>query len=293
MISAQIMKEIKRIELKAGYLASDLLSGEYISAFKGRGMEFDEVRKYLPGDDVRSIDWKVSARMGEPYLKVFKEERELTMLIALDVSSSLYYGSNEKAKYEFAAELAAVLAFLATKNNDKVGLILYSDEIELALAPGKGKAHIWNLIKQILTHKPRSKNTNTELALKSIMNLCKRRSMVFLISDFWDQGYEKLFKQVARKHDLSCFEIFDKSEKNLFEAGVVSLEDRESGLSMLVDSSSKSLKAKFLEAFDNKSEFIAGLSKKSGASFMSMDKEIAIGDQLNYFFKRKDTRRSS
>ena len=226
MISAEIMKEIKRIELKAGYLATDLLSGEYVSAFKGRGMEFDEVRKYIPGDDVRSIDWNVSARMGEPYLKIFKEERELTMMIVLDVSSSLYFGSSDKAKYQYAAELAAVLAFLATKNNDKVGLVLYSDQIELALSPGKGKAHIWNLIKKILTHKPKSNSTNTELALKTTMNLCKRKSMVFLISDFWDKGYDKLFKQISKKHDLSCFEIFDSKEKELFEAGVLSVEDR-------------------------------------------------------------------
>ena len=292
MISAEIMKEIKRIELKAGYLATDLLSGEYVSAFKGRGMEFDEVRKYIPGDDVRSIDWNVSARMGEPYLKIFKEERELTMMIVLDVSSSLYFGSSDKAKYQYAAELAAVLAFLATKNNDKVGLVLYSDQIELALSPGKGKAHIWNLIKKILTHKPKSNSTNTELALKTTMNLCKRKSMVFLISDFWDKGYDKLFKQVSKKHDLSCFEIFDSKEKELFEAGVLSVEDRESGRSLLLDSFSKSVRTNYEKAFSAKSNFVKDLSRRSGAGFMSMNTENSIGDQLNYYFRRKEAKRS-
>ena len=275
-------------------MATDLLSGEYTSAFKGRGMEFDEVRNYLPGDDVRAIDWNVSARMGEPYLKVFKEEREMTMMIVLDVSSSLYFGSKDRAKYQYAAELAAVLAFLATKNNDKVGLILYSDHIEAAVSPAKGKAHIWNLIRKILTHEPKSGSTSTEAASKkATLNLCKRKSMVFLISDFWDQGFDKLFKQIAKKHDLSCFEIVDAKEKELFSAGVISVEDRESSRNLLIDSYDLGLRESYMKAFEEKkTERIRNLSRKSGANYLYMDSSDPIASDLAYFFKRKEHKRS-
>ncbi len=238
MLSAELLAQIRGLAFRAGYLASDALLGEYASAFKGQGWDFEEVRSYQHGDDLRSVDWPVTARMGEPFVKVFREERELTLLLLVDVSASLDFGSHGRPKRERAAELAAVLAFLATKTHDKVGLVLFSEEIEAYIAPGKGKSHIWNIIRAVMTHKAKGRKTKLDDALRFVLNTRKRRALCILISDFWARDYEGSLQQLARQHQLVCARLLDKREQQWPKAGLLWLEDKESGGKVLIDSSS-------------------------------------------------------
>ncbi len=235
MIPPELLSRIRRLELRASHLASDLLSGEYASAFKGRGWEFDEVREYLTGDDLRSIDWNVTARMGSPYVKVFREEREMTLMLLVDVSSSLFFASQYQGKHELAAELAAVLAFLAIRHQDKVGLILFSDHVEHYIAPSKGRAHVWNIIRSVLGHQAQGRGTDLSGALRFFMNVRKRRTLTFLLSDFWADSYRTQLKQLAQRHELVCTRILDPREQTLPDVGAVMLEDKETGQRLVVD----------------------------------------------------------
>jgi len=228
-LSAELLQRIKAIQVKTNYLVNDIMAGEYISAFKGRGMEFSEVREYQPGDDVRLIDWNVTARMNQPFIKEFKEERELTLMLLVDVSSSGEFGSAGKLKNEVAAEIASILAFAAIKNNDKIGLIVFSDKIEHTIPPKKGKAHIWNIIRTILNFEPEGKGTNLSLPLEYLLNIQKRKATAFLISDFQDEGYEKKLKLAKQKHDLIAISISDPREETLPDVGLIQLQDTESG----------------------------------------------------------------
>lgn len=260
MLSAELIAQIRRIELKAKHLVSDVMSGQYASAFKGRGMEFDEVREYQYGDDIRFIDWNVTARMGSPYVKVFREERELSILLMLDVSGSQHFATGLQTKLAFAAQIAAVFAFLAQKNNDRVGLVLFSDHIESYVPPSKGRSHIWHIIRQVLTHESKGARTDLRVPLEFLQRTLKRRSLCFLVSDFWcDSDYGKLLIRAAKQHDLLAVLTSDPSEVLVKNMGLLHFEDAESGLSLAIDSGDKGLHKK-LDAFYR--QHLQGLSEQ-------------------------------
>ncbi|MZG53871.1 MAG: DUF58 domain-containing protein [Nitrospinae bacterium] len=234
-LSPELLQRIKTLQVKTNYLVNDIMAGEYVSAFKGRGMEFSEVREYQPGDDVRLIDWNVTARMNQPFIKEFIEERELTLMLLVDVSSSGVFGSGQNFKNEVAAEVASILAFAAIKNNDKIGLIIFTDQIEHYIPPKKGKGHIWNIIRTILSFKPEGKATNLSLPLEYLLKIQKKKATAFLISDFQDEKYESQLKLAKQRFDLIAINIIDPREESLPEVGMVYLEDAETGDTLLVD----------------------------------------------------------
>jgi uncharacterized protein (DUF58 family) len=236
MISPELFKQIKAIQLRTSYLVNDVLAGEYTSAFKGRGMEFEEVREYKIGDDVRNIDWNVTARMHNvPYVKEFREERELTVMLLVDVSSSGQFGSHDKLKNEVAAEVASILAYAAIKSNDKVGLIVFSDKIEHYIPPKKGRSHIWRVIRSILTFKPEGSQTDISAPLEFLTKVAQRKTVSFLISDFIAEDFKKTMQMVKKKHDLIAVSVVDPRELELPTVGFIELEDAETGETILID----------------------------------------------------------
>jgi uncharacterized protein (DUF58 family) len=255
VVPKEILKKVKRIEIQTRGLVNDVFSGEYHSVFKGRGMEFSEVREYQIGDDVRSIDWNVSARMGHPFVKVFEEERELTLMLLVDVSSSGNFGTVHRMKGEIATEICALLAFSAIKNNDKVGLIIFTDRIEKYVPPKKGKKHVLRVLRELLFHKPEGKGTDIKLALEYLRRVINRRAVVFLASDFISEGYEKAMRIANKRHDLVAITITDPREVELPNVGTIEFEDAETGEVVLIDTSNSSLRdAFFSETSDAKSQ---------------------------------------
>ncbi|MFO1520345.1 MAG: DUF58 domain-containing protein [bacterium] len=247
MISKDLIQKIKQIDIKSKYLATEIFAGEYESAFRGRGMEFEEVREYQVGDDVRTIDWNVTARMGHPFIKVFREERELSVMFLVDASASQDFGTRGKLKREMAAEVAALLAYAATKSNDKVGLITFTDRVEKYIPPKKGTGHIWRVIKEILTFKPVERGTSLQGALEFLVNVLPRRVVCFLISDFLTQNFDKGLGIAARRHDLIALSLSDPAEEEIPSLGWVRLHDSETGKEEWVDTRSKEFRAKFKE----------------------------------------------
>ncbi|HOZ86577.1 MAG TPA: DUF58 domain-containing protein [Bacteroidia bacterium] len=246
METSELLKKVRKIEIKTRGLSSQIFSGEYHSAFKGRGMAFSEVREYTPGDDVRTIDWNVTARFSTPYVKVFEEERELSVVMVVDVSASGFFGTNKQFKQDLITELCAVIAFSASQNNDKVGIIFFSDKIEKFIPPKKGKSHILRIIRELIEFRPEHKQTNIEVALKYLTNVIKKRSVVFLISDFLtDNNYSDALKISNKKHDLVALRIIDKTETELPEIGLVKLKDNETGKLMWVDTGNKHFRKQF------------------------------------------------
>ncbi len=237
MLTKEILKQVRQIEIRTRGLVNQVFSGEYHSVFKGRGMEFSEVREYQFGDDIRNIDWNVTARFGHPFIKIFEEERELTVILLVDLSGSLLFGTVEKTKQQIAAELSAILAFSAMKNNDKVGLILFTDKIEKFVPPRKGKKHVLRVIREVLSFEPKGKSTNIKSALEYMNNAVKKKSIVFLISDFMDEGYEKILRMVGKKHDLIGVVLNDRREFVLPKIGMVKLTDNETGEERWIDTS--------------------------------------------------------
>ncbi|OQX88612.1 DUF58 domain-containing protein, partial [candidate division KSB1 bacterium 4484_87] len=237
MIPKEVLKKVKRIEIATRGLVNDVFSGEYHSVFKGRGMEFSEVREYQPGDDIRTIDWNVTARMGHPFVKVFEEERELTVMLLVDVSSSGEFGTFERMKAEIATEICALLAFSAIKNNDKVGLIIFTDQIEKFIPPKKGKSHVLRVIRELLYHKPEGTKTDISSALEYLNRVTRRRSVVFLVSDFISSDYDKALQIANRRHDIVAITVTDPREVEMPNVGFVELEDAETGEIVLVDTS--------------------------------------------------------
>jgi uncharacterized protein (DUF58 family) len=292
VLAPELLSRIRHLELKAGHLASEILLGEYKSAFKGRGWEFDEVREYQIGDEIRSIDWNVTARMGQPFVKLFREEREMTLMLLVDVSSSLFFGSSARAKHELVAELAAVLAFLAIRRQDKVGLLVFSDHTELFIPPSKGRAHVWSIIRSILTHKAQGQKTDLDGALKSFLRLRKRRCLAFVLSDFKTAGYEKTLKQVAGRHELVCVQIEDPAERALPDAGLVWYQDRESGQKVLVDSSDPWIQSEWPRLRDEEQKLWQREMERSGASVLSMSTRDNTADALHRFLSRGARKRS-
>ncbi|MEE4311328.1 MAG: DUF58 domain-containing protein [candidate division KSB1 bacterium] len=247
MIPKEILKKVKRIEIATRGLVNDVFSGEYHSVFKGRGMEFSEVREYQLGDDIRSIDWNVTARMGHPYVKVFEEERELTVMLLVDVSSSGNFGTVERMKGEIAIEICALLAFSAIKNNDKVGLIIFTDTVEKFVPPKKGKSHVLRVLRELLYHEPRGSKTNISEALEYFSRVTKRRSVVFLVSDFISENYEKALQIANKRHDIVAITVTDPRELELPDVGFIELEDAETGEIFTVDTSYSGIRGMFRE----------------------------------------------
>ena len=290
MITKELLKQVRQIEIRTKGLVNQVFSGEYHSVFKGRGMEFSEVREYQFGDDIRSIDWNVTARFGHPYIKVFEEERELTVILMVDLSGSLMFGSASKTKQRIAAELSAILAFSALKNNDKVGLILFTDKIEKFVPPRKGRIHVLRIIREVLSFEPEGKSTNLRGALEYMNNAIKKKSIAFLISDFMDEGYEKILRIVGRKHDLIGIVLDDRREKEMPNIGLVKLADAETGAERWIDTSSKRVRTQMI--FDRKER-----EKLRNSIFIKsrLDRiEVTAGSDyiqpLVQFFRRREKR---
>ncbi len=288
MLSKEIIQQIKQIQLKAGHLVTEALSGEYSSAFKGLGMEFDKVREYTAGDDVRTIDWNVTARMNQPFVKVFREERELTIMLLVDVSGSLQFGTTKRMKNELAAELAAVLAFLATKNNDKVGLILFTDHVEQYIPPQKGRSHVWRIIREVLTFEGQKKSTNISSALDFLMQVTKRRCSCFLLSDFCTSGYEQSLKFASKRHDLTCISFLDKGETALSDCGIVELFDAESQENITVNTSSQSIRDHFSQFYKNSTDARQNLFFRLGLDHFSVSTTDSVVTPLLKYIRRRE-----
>jgi uncharacterized protein (DUF58 family) len=245
MIPREVLRKVRHIEIRTRRLVNDMFGGEYHSVFKGLGMEFAEVREYAAGDDIRSIDWNVTARMGHPFVKLFREERELTVVLLVDQSASEYFGTRERLKSELAAEIGALLALSAVENNDRVGLVLFTDRVELTVPPAKGRRHVLRVVREILAHQPEGKGTDLAGALDHLSRLQKRRAVVFLISDFLAQGYEQSLSIASRRHDLIAVRLRDRREEMLPSVGVVALRDLETGRDLIVDTSNRGVRARF------------------------------------------------
>lgn len=244
MLTKELLKQVRQIEIRTRGVVNQVFSGEYHSVFKGRGMEFSEVREYQFGDDIRNIDWNVTARFGHPYIKIFEEERELTVMLMVDMSGSLIFGSTDKTKQQVAAEIGAILAFSALKNNDKVGLILFTDKIEKFVPPRKGRMHVLRIIREVLSFEPEGKTTNLKAALEYMNNAIKKRSIAFLVSDFMDTGYDKILRVVGKRHDLIGVVLNDRRETEIPPVGLVKFIDAETGRERWIDTGDR--KTRFL-----------------------------------------------
>jgi len=293
MKTSELIKKVRKIEIKTKGLSNQVFAGSYHSAFKGRGMSFSEVRNYTYGDDVRNIDWNVTARYGEPFIKVFEEEREITMMLLIDVSKSSFFGTQNYFKNEIITEIAAVLSFSAIQNNDKVGVIFFSDKVEKYLPPKKGKSHILRIIRELIAVKPTSNNTNIGVALKYFNNIMKRRSIAFLMSDFIDkkEDYENALTISKKKHDIIGLHIYDKREIELTNTGLVKLLDAETGQSLWIDSSSKKERENYKKYFEDFLNETKKTFHKKGADFLSIDTEVNYTVALMKLFKLRGQRR--
>lgn len=287
----ELFAQIKAIQIRTQRLVTDVLAGEYESAFKGRGMEFEEVREYQPGDDIRHIDWNVTARTGLPHVKEHREERELTVMLLVDTSSSGAFGSDRKLKQEVAAEVAAVLAYTAIRSNDRVGLILFSDEIELHIPPKKGRAHVWRVIREILTHRPRQRATDLDLALEYLGRVTPRRLVAFLISDFLDSGFEDRLAIMAQRHDLTAVPVTDPREVELPAIGLLELEDAESGETALVDTSDRRLAGGFTALVREERRRRRELFRSAQVGEVEIWTDRPYVDALVRFFRARERRR--
>ena len=291
MLSKELLKKIQGFHFKTRHLANDLFAGQYESAFKGQGLEFTEVREYQPGDDVRTIDWNVSARFGHPYIKVYHEERELTVLLLLDLSGSQSFGSKNKFKRELLAEVAGMLAFLAIRTNDKVGAVLFSSKVEKYIPPKKGAAHVWALIKEIFTHEPSDLGTNIKGALDYLNRVVKRHAIVFLISDCLDTGFELPFGIASRKHDLSVIRISDPSEETLPDVGLAYLTDPETNRVVLLNTHSKLLREKWRVHRQEHQARLSSLVRKTGVDLVDIRTDGSVSEPLVRLFDKRRRRR--
>jgi uncharacterized protein (DUF58 family) len=287
MLTKEIIKQVRQIEIKTRGVVNEVFSGEYHSVFKGRGMEFSEVREYQIGDDIRSIDWNVTARLGHPYIKVFEEERELTLILLVDLSGSQKFGSGRKTKQQIATEISAILAFSALKNNDKVGLILFSDTIEKFVPPRKGKSHVLRIIREVLSFEAQGSKTSIKTALEFFNSTVKKRAIVFLISDFIDVGYEKILKIVSKKHDLVSLILKDKRELDIPPIGLVSFMDNETGNIRLLDTSDKKVQAQVHANIQEQEFKLKQLFKTSGIDSVYINKEDYLKSLIEFFKLRE------
>lgn len=291
METSEILKKVRQIEIKTRGLSNHIFSGQYHSAFKGRGMAFSEVREYQYGDDIRNIDWNVTARFSHPYVKIFDEERELTVALLIDVSGSNEFGTRLRLKEDLMTEIAAVLAFSAIQNNDKVGVIFFSDKVEKFMPPKKGLSHILRIIRELIDFKPESQKTDISGALKFLTNALKKRCTAFLISDFIDQGFEDALRIAGRKHDLVALQIYDQRDYLIPDMGLVKFYSKEENRSILVDTSSRSVRDHYAKQAKLRQEALEQSFRKSGVDFA----RIATGDDyvkpLLGLFRAKGARR--
>ncbi|KJD36635.1 hypothetical protein PW52_03030 [Tamlana sedimentorum] len=287
MDTKELLKKVRKIEIKTRRLSDHIFGGEYHSTFKGRGMTFSEVRQYQFGDDVRNIDWNVTARYNEPYIKVFEEERELTMMLMVDVSGSEMFGTNQQFKNEVVTEIAATLAFSATQNNDKIGLILFSDQVELFIPPKKGRSHVLRIIRELIEFQPESKQTNVAEALRFLSSVMKKKAIVFLLSDFIADDYHHTMKIVAGKHDVTGIRVYDAREEDMPNLGVVQMQDEETGELMLVNTSSKKVRQNYAKFYREKVDYYKDSFNKSGAGSMDCRVDESYVKKLLGYFKRR------
>ena len=287
MDTKELLKKVRKIEIKTRRLSDHIFGGEYHSTFKGRGMTFSEVRQYQFGDDVRNIDWNVTARYNEPYIKVFEEERELTMMLMVDVSGSQLFGTQEQFKKGIITEIAATLAFSATQNNDKIGLILFTDEIELFIPPKKGRSHVLRIIRELLEFEPKSKQTNITEALKFLSNVMKKKAIVFVLSDFIADDYQQTLKIVGGKHDVTGIRIYDRREEEIPNLGMVQMEDEETGELLLVNTNSKKTRQSYSKFYQERVAYFKDSFTRSGAGSLSSRIDESYVKKLLGYFKRR------
>jgi len=287
MIPAEILKKVKRIEIRTRNLVNTVFAGEYHSVFKGRGMAFSEVREYFPGDEIRTIDWNVTARTGAPYVKVFEEERELTVMLMVDASASGDFGTVAQMKGEIGAEICALLAFSAIQNNDRVGLIVFTDAVELFIPPKKGKTHVLRVIRELLYFRPTGKGTRIDAALEYFNRVTRRRSVAFLVSDFMASGYEKALRIAHRRHDLVALVLGDPREFELPDIGIVELEDAETGAGMLVDFGDAGVREVFATHARHMAETRRRMFRSLGVDAVEISTRISYVEPLMRFFKMR------
>jgi len=289
-ISIELMQKIRAIQIKTSHMVTELMAGEYVSAFKGRGMEFNAVREYAPGDDVRLIDWNVTARMDQPFIKEYIEERELNVMLMVDVSSSGEFGSTGKFKNEISAEVASILAFSAIRNNDKIGLIVFSNKIEHYIPPKKGKAHVWNIIRTILNYQPEGRLTDLNIPLEYLLKIQKRKCIAFLISDFQATNYETNVKLARQKHDLVAISISDPREKDLPKIGLINLRDSETGETLLIDTDNREM-TKLLTSYEReKRGKFKKLFRSIGVDTIEIDTDGSLVEPIIRYFKIREKR---
>ncbi|MFO0842514.1 MAG: DUF58 domain-containing protein [Gemmataceae bacterium] len=290
MLPREILRQVRRLQLKARRAVEDLLGGEYHSVFRGAGIAFEEVRAYQPGDDVRGIDWNVTARMGQPFVKRYIEERERTVVLAIDASGSLAFGTGRQSKREVAAELAAILAFSAVSNNDRVGLVQFSDHIEHYLPPRKGGKHVLRLIRDVLFFEPSRRGTSLRHGLDHLNRVLRRRAIVFLFSDFLDLDYDKPFRRTARRHELIAVRLSDPREEALPDVGLVELEDAETGRRLLVDTSSTGLRQAYSARAADRARSVRQLARSAGVDLIEATTDGRHLDELARFFRLRQQR---
>lgn len=287
MDTKALLKKVRKIEIKTRRLSDHVFGGEYHSTFKGRGMTFSEVRQYQFGDDVRAIDWNVTARYNEPFVKVFEEERELTLMLVVDVSGSEAFGTRSQFKREILTEITATLAFSALQNNDKVGLVLFSDQIELFIPPKKGRSHILRIIRELLEFKPLSLKTDISSVLEFLSSVLKKKAIVFLMSDFMNEGYEKTLRIAAKKHDLTGIRVFDPMEESLPNLGMVPMIDAETGKMKWINTFSKNIRRMYTMRYAKHVNNFEELFKKNGAGHLSCSVEESYVKKLLKYFKAR------
>ncbi|PIB39265.1 DUF58 domain-containing protein [Maribacter sp. 4G9] len=287
MDTKELLKKVRKIEIKTRRLSDHIFGGEYHSTFKGRGMTFSEVRQYQFGDDVRSIDWNVTARYNEPYVKVFEEERELTMMLMVDVSGSEFFGTKNQFKNEIVTEISATLAFSALQNNDKVGVILFSDRVELFIPPKKGKTHVLRIIRELLEFTPQSNKTDIGEALKYLTNVMKKKAIVFVLSDFIADNYEKTLKITGNKHDVTGIRVYDEREEEIPNLGMVQMMDAESGVVELINTQSKKVRNSYTEFYRERVNYFKESFTKSGCGVLDCRVDESYVKKLLGYFKRR------
>ena len=287
MDTKELLKKVRKIEIKTRRLSDHIFGGEYHSTFKGRDMTFSEVRQYQFGDDVRSIDWNVTARYNEPYVKVFEEERELTMMLMVDVSGSELFGTSNQFKKEIITEISATLAFSALQNNDKVGLLLFTNEVELYIPPKKGKSHALRIIRELLEFSPKSNETDLGTALKFLTNVMKKKAIVFVLSDFITEDYLQTLRITGKKHDLTGIRVFDEREETIPNLGMVQMQDAETGAIQLVNTQSKKVRMAYGKHYSERVAYFQETFTKSGCGVLSCRVDESYVKKLLGYFKRR------
>jgi uncharacterized protein (DUF58 family) len=287
MDTKELLKKVRKIEIKTRRLSDHVFGGEYHSTFKGRGMTFSEVRQYQFGDDVRAIDWNVTARYNEPFVKVFEEERELTLMLVVDVSGSEFFGTGEQFKREVLTEIAATLSFSALQNNDKVGMLLFTDQVELFIPPKKGRTHVLRIIRELLEFEPQSKQTDIGKALEFLSGILKKKAIVFLLSDFMDDSYEKTLRITAKKHDLTGIRVYDKREVEIPNIGLVPMLDSETLKTKWINTASKTVRKQYELAHQKQVDAFETLFRKNGAGILHCSLEESYVKKLLSYFKAR------